>query len=90
VTAAIAPSPRISAHAATRCAEMGISTKIPKAIVRLRTATWPARSGRRIVVSDERPELAGFAVVLEQDIMDAAREIVVTVLYRTPDEWVRR
>lgn len=55
-------TPRLSRHARERCAEMGISTKVAKEIVRHPDVDRPGKPGsdRRVAVSDLHP---GYAVV---------------------------
>lgn len=80
-------TPRISQHARERCAEMGISTKIAKQIIRRPDLIRPSRSvggsekGLVMVTSDRYPE---YAVVY-----CPADEVVVTVLFRTCERYRR-
>lgn len=72
---------RISEHARERCAQMGVSTKIAKRMVREHTCSWTTASGRVVATSDLYPDLT---VVYEPQPL-----VVVTVLYRTQDTYVR-
>lgn len=78
------PTPRLTDHAKDRCAEMGISTKVAKQIVRHPSVVRPgkAETGCRVVTSDRHPR---YAVVLgpEED------PVIVTVLFNTPDFYKR-
>lgn len=77
------PMATMSDHARERCAEMGISTKVAKAIVRNPAVTRPGNpgTGAVVVTSDRHPE---YAVVL-----DTETDVVVTVLFRTHVEYDR-
>jgi hypothetical protein len=78
-------TPRLTLHARHRCAEMGISTKVAKRIVQDASVTRPCNVGVkthcRIMVSDAYPD---YAVVY-----DPILGIVVTVLFRTVDDYLR-
>jgi hypothetical protein len=76
-------TPRMSAHARQRCAEMGITTKRAKRIVRERVTSYHTQSHRNdgvVCMSDD----ADLAVV-----WDPIRNVVLTVLPRTSDQYSR-
>jgi hypothetical protein len=78
------PTPVLTVHARQRCAEMEISTKVAKAILRhadLTRPTWP--SPCRIATSTQTPE---YAVVY---VEDDPRPVIVTVLFRTDQPYRR-
>lgn len=77
------PTPRLTPHARERCVEMGISTKVAKAIVRHADVRYPARPGQPGIaaLSDVYP---GYAVVyVERDAGEPP--VVVTVLFNAQD-----
>lgn len=80
-------TPRLLPHARERCAEMGISTKVAKAIVKAPAMTYCGKPGTdsRVAVSDDIPE---YAVVFYPET-EALPPIIVTVVFRTPDDYVR-
>jgi hypothetical protein len=82
------PTPRLSDHARQRCAEMGISTKVAKAIVRHWSVTRDVAAaneyggGKRVIVtSDLHPD---YDVVLVPE-----QNLIVTVGYRDADRYHR-
>jgi hypothetical protein len=80
--------PVISDHARERAAQMGISTKVAKRIVRNPTMVLPdfqGREDRRFMFSRDEPE---YAVVVEES--DAPRPTVVTILYYMPESRFER
>ncbi len=83
-----APDPTISEHARARCAEMGISTKVAKAIAKNPTLTYSGNPGTdcRVYLSEAHPE---YAVVVGPPPSGSDRPVVVTVLFRTEDDYVR-
>ena len=74
-------TPRMSFHARLRCAEMGISTKVAKWIVRHADIDRPGRAPLRVAVCDEHPD---YAVVYHPEDL-----IVVTVVFRTTETYRR-
>ena len=76
---------RMSRHARDRCAEMGISTKVAKRIAREADLTYSGdpRHGDGAVVAmcSAVPE---YAVVLDRE-----SRVIVTVLFRTDEQYVR-
>lgn len=78
-------TPRIAKHALDRCAEMGVSTKVAKAIYRTPGLIWPCRrrpnqrpnTSRFHIVSDHWPHLG---VVVEVADDDPTNVCVVTLL----------
>jgi hypothetical protein len=78
-------TPRLTQHARHRCAEMGISTKVAKRIVQDACVTRPCNVAEKthcqIMVSDQHPE---YAVVY-----DPILRVVVTVLFRTTENYLR-
>lgn len=73
---------RISYHARDRCREMGITTKVPKRIVRTPTLTRPDprhNPDRRFIWSEVEPK---YAVIVDVEVNPP---MVCTVLYYTPD-----
>lgn len=77
-------TPRVSVHARERCAEMGISTKVAKHIVRHPSIDRPGNTwtGCRVAVSDLHPE---YAVVYDPECC-----VIVTVLFRTTERYARQ
>lgn len=77
-------TPKISDHARERCAEMGISTKVAKQIVKNPSLTRPGHTveTRRFVTSTLHPD---YAV-----IYDEATNEVVTVLFYCTERYIRR
>jgi hypothetical protein len=78
-------TPRMTPHAALRCIEMGISTKVAKRIVRNADVRRPGgrHSDAMIATSDDDPD---YAVVY----YPTDPPIVITVVFRTPEVYVRR
>ena len=78
------PTPVLCEHARERCAEMGISTKVAKRIVREAAVVRPgmAHSDRLVAVSDTYPAYAVVYVPGEPDL-------IVTVLFRTQVLYLR-
>lgn len=78
-TSSTGETPRLSRHARERCAEMGISTKVAKAIVRTMSCSYPGRAGTdtTVMLSDAIPE---YGVVVGNDT-----GIIVTVIFNAPD-----
>jgi CTP:molybdopterin cytidylyltransferase MocA len=74
-------TPRMTQHALARCAEMGISTKVAKAIVRNASVNRP--SGNAVVATSE--EYPDYAVVY----YPADPPIVATVVFRTVEIYIR-
>lgn len=76
----------LSDHARERCAEMGISTKVAKQIVRYRSCTYRDHAGgdRWISTSTRHPK---YAVVWAED---RGRPVIVTVLFNIPEDYERR
>lgn len=79
-------TPRVTRHAAERCAEMGISTKVAKQIVRHHDVIYPspARYGptARVVRSDMHP---AYAVAWDEEA-----NAIITVIFNTPEFYVRQ
>lgn len=84
------PTPVLLPHARARCVEMGISTKVAKAIVVAADLTRPASTERwpnaMMAVNDACPE---YAVVYEPNGASNGSDLIITVLFRTYDEYVR-
>lgn len=80
--------PVMSHHARERCAEMGISTKVAKAIAKNPTLTYGGRPGTDSMVhlSEAHPE---YAVVVGQPRSPGGPPVVVTVLFRVYEDYVR-
>lgn len=84
-------TPVMSTHARERCAEMGIPTKLAKAIwIRQQGGhggtSYPDPSrgtGRLIVRADEFP---GYAIVVDPH---SDRPVIVTVLFDSQEQYVR-
>lgn len=79
-------TPIITPHARDRCAEMGVSTKVAKRIVREPSTTRPDPQGhprRRFVWSAVEPD---YAVVVD---VESAPPVVCTVLYYTSEPFTR-
>ena len=72
----------MSYHARLRCEQMGISTKVAKQLVRNHTCSWTNPNGEVVATSDDHPDLA--VVYSGED-----PPMVITVLYRTQDIYVR-
>lgn len=79
-------TPRLTHHARERCAEMGLSTKVAKAIVQRPTMTYPSRSRdghmALIATSVHVPEYA--VVFLPED-----PPLILTVVFREQRTYVR-
>lgn len=83
-------TPTMSAHAVQRCSQMGISTKVAKAIYRTPASVWPCKprdnqrpdEERFHIVSSHWPNL-GVVVAIRGGDTSAPR--VVTVLYWAGD-----
>jgi hypothetical protein len=82
------PTPRLTNHARNRCAEMGLSTKVAKAIVQNPTITRPSRNAKgesaTIATSKHVPE---YAVVY---VMDGDTPIILTVVFATTANYTRQ
>lgn len=78
-------TPKISDHAAQRCRQMGISTKVPKYIVRHSSVVRPARTwtGRIMATCEKYPEFA--VVYVEKD----TGPVVVTIVWRLTEDYER-
>jgi len=79
-----APTPRMTNHARQRCAEMGISTKVAKAIVRGATTVYPAppaHGDSMVAISSRHPEYAVSYFIDEND----GAKVICTVLYNGID-----
>lgn len=77
------PTAMLTTHARERAAELGVCTKRIKRIVREADVCRVTRGeGRRIAVMAADPELAVVYVVGAD-----GRPIVVTVLYRDPEQY---
>lgn len=78
-------TPRLTRHARQRCAELGIGTKRVKRIVRHPSSTYPSQRGHDnngvVLISALDPD---YAVVV-----DLTANVVLTVLPRVLDEYVR-
>jgi hypothetical protein len=77
-----AVTPRLSEHARVRCGEMGVGTKRVKAIVRTADVRRPSR-GLVMATRKDEPDIA---VLYE----DSDPPVVVSVLWRTADDYVRK
>jgi hypothetical protein len=77
-------TPKMTNHGRERCVEMGISTKVPKRIVRDPSITHVAKDGRMIATSDVHPE---YAVVYAVD--EDGTHWIVTVLFNTQVRYKR-
>lgn len=83
-------TPKMSRHALDRCREMGIVTKVAKAIYRHPCVTRPGAHGhdttwdRYIVLCDHHPE---YAIVVEDR---AGVPWVVTVIFNTREFYQRQ
>lgn len=82
------PTPVMSHHARQRCVEMGISTKVAKRIVQTSYLTYAGRPGSppgtKVHLSHEHSEYAAVTAP-----SDEGGEVVLTVLFRTQEEYVR-
>lgn len=78
------PTPVLTRHARERCAEMEISTKVAKAIVRDPDLVRPGNSGTGCVfaTSERYPR---YAVVYEP----GDPHVIVSVVFRTTEPYVR-
>jgi len=78
-------TPRLTAHARDRCAELGISTKRAKRVVQQRTGTYPGGTKHDnngvVVTSATESEIA---VVWDPD-----DNCILTVLPRVQEDYVR-
>lgn len=81
------PTPILTGHARDRCAEMGISTKVAKAILRHADVRRPAVPGLdgRIATYRLHPDYA----VVYVDAVNDDRPIILTVLFKTSGAYVR-
>jgi hypothetical protein len=79
-------TPQLSEHARERCAQMGITTKVAKRIWKTRTLIRGAREGCLLVTSTEVPE---YAIVVDENGWLGGPPVVVTVLFRCYEEYVR-
>lgn len=83
-------TPVLTSHARDRCVEMGISTKVAKAIVVAPDITRPSPSDRHpeamMAVSDVVPE---YAVIYKPNAAHNGADLILTVLFRTYDTYVR-
>lgn len=81
-------TPVLSKHARERCAEMGISTKIAKRIVQNARVTYRGTNSKsdtgRVALCPDYPD---YAVVFAED--GKGGTIIITVLFNTPDRYVR-
>lgn len=84
MTAPVDPgsTPRLSIHARARCVEMEVSTKRVKRIVINADVRYQQSTGVTIARWDEDPTLAVVYV-------PGAPPVVVTVVFATPEEYVR-
>lgn len=78
-------TPKMTKHAVQRCAEMGISTKVAKRIVRNPSITHAAREGRMVATSVDHPD---YAVVYAAD-RETESVWVITVLFNTQVRYER-
>jgi hypothetical protein len=81
-------TPRMTRHALARCQEMGIPTKVAKAIWRTATTTYPSNSqdGRPGVIASSEL-FPGYAIVVAEGY--DGHPTVVTVVFRTTDTYDR-
>jgi hypothetical protein len=79
-------TPRLTAHARARCAEMGVPTKVAKRIVQHADIVRPGNRGTGclVSVSDDYPDY----IVVHTDPADGPVEIV-TVSFRTGGTYIR-
>ena len=81
------PMPVLTTHARARCAEMGLSTRIAKAIVRDREVTYAGdrrhQNNAMIALCSAHPD---YAVVFDPT---GEVEVIVTVLFRTENDYDR-
>lgn len=75
-------TPILTPHARARCAEMGISTKVAKAIVRHADIVRPGYDGKFMSVSDLHPK---YAVVHTNE----TPPVIVSVVFRTYEHYDR-
>ena len=80
-------TPKLTRHAVQRCAEMGISTKVAKRIIRNANTIRPTVSNgnRACLATCEIPELRDYAVVF----YPTDPPIVLTVVFRTDEQYIR-
>lgn len=73
----------LTRHARERCAEMGISTKVAKEIVRHPDHTYPGRPGTETLVvrSDHQPD---YFIVVPDSFPQDEEVVVITVCFNTP------
>jgi hypothetical protein len=76
-------TPRLTRHAVQRCAEMGISTKVAKAIVRRASVNRP--SGHATIAVSDEEELADYAVIY----YPLEIPLIISVVFRTTHDYVR-
>lgn len=76
------PTPRLSQHARDRAAEMGVTTKVVKKIVRDPHTDYVTYADRRIASRNDYPEIR---VVYRPD----DPPLVVTVVWNTPEVYTR-
>lgn len=81
-------TPVLTQHARERCAEMGISTKVAKRIVQGARTIYPGRNthggNSTVALCPDYPEYA-VVFAVEGDLPP----VIVTVLFNTPDRYVR-
>lgn len=82
-------TPVLSRHARQRCAEMGISTKVAKAIHRTRDLTYPGSPTTAepalVAFSEDHP---GYAIVYIPRA--ASPDVIVTVVFREEGDYIRQ
>lgn len=78
-------TPRLTDHARARCAEMGISTKVAKAIVRHADIRRPAKPDEPGIAATSRRHPDYAVVYVER----ADGPVIVTVLFNTREFYAR-
>ena len=85
VTGDLPATPRLSHHARERCAEMQVSTKRAKRIVRSADLRRPARDGAVIATSQDDPAIA----VVYVSEGEGERPLITSVVWRTTEKYQR-
>lgn len=77
------PTPVLTQHARDRCAEMGISTKVAKRVLRHADLTRPAKPGQPGIAATSTL-VPGYAVIYKM-VDDNPRPLILTVLFDCRD-----
>lgn len=77
-------TPVMTEHARQRCLEMGISTKVPKQIVRRANLVRPDKPGSARCVMQSSKHPGYVAVVEEVEASEPPAYVVITVMFNDP------